>query len=145
MRRLAPALVLALLVGPPAASARVVSATSPYPGPELSQGPLIEDGVVSWLTTDCRSYCPRNPLDADGDGDRVEVHVQRPGRSARVVATGRTGYYDGGPNGGGTSIEFRGSATHVAIKRASFSSDEFEGDSGGSSLRPGRSMPIGSR
>ena len=63
--------------------------------------------------------------------------MKRPGRPARVVVTGKNAYYDAGPNGGGSFIDFRASAIHVALKRASFSSDEFEGDSGGSSLRAG--------
>jgi hypothetical protein len=114
------------------ATARVVATVHP-PGAELDdQGPSLERGVVTWMTTTCETCEGVDDWDVD-----YRVHARYPDGRRAVLARGVYGFFGSGPEYEGEDVDFFASSTHLAIERDLFGSGEFEGDYSGVTLSAG--------
>jgi len=133
---LAAVSIIAFLALCQGASAGVLVATTPN---YVFDGPYIGGPQVAWQDSRCYIICQSLPDVEDETAQTVDaLRVTRPGRRA-IRLFGRLGGGDtGGPSGGSRSYSFAISATRLAWLRDARIYDEFEGDSGNSTLRAGR-------
>jgi hypothetical protein len=133
--RLVLVATLALACSSSPADGRLVVKTGGYPHDHLTEGPALANGVVTWLTSHCLTYC-NQPGDW-GSTLRFVLRATYPDGRRAAEPAGLTFDWDDGNSFNRTDIDFVASDTHFALTREhSERSDEDE--SGTASLRAGR-------
>ena len=103
------------------ASAAVVATPGPHNGRELTGPPVLSNGVLTWMITECVWGC--SPWGGDFEA-RFRVHVRNPGGRTGVLAKGRIERGGSGPNYWNQDVQFSASDTHLAVVRDEFGGTE---------------------
>lgn len=126
--------VLWLAMGPTAASnARQVGSA----GRDFQSAPMLTGASVSWLDARCVEACGPEEVDCEQTYNWA-LRLASPHRRVRTLTRGSYGCGGSGPNSGSSDVSFAVSGNNLARLDTFSGSDEFEGESGGGTLRAGR-------
>jgi hypothetical protein len=140
--RFSPALVLAVgILALPAPAGAQVATLREYPGPALTQGPVLTGDQVAWGQTTCVESC--DPDFGYNNTDRYEILSAAGETPARRLFRARIQHADSGPNFFHGWYWFRLSGVTLATVRRTYEGNEVLGESGAAELVAG--PPAGPR